>query len=167
MLQLEKNSNRVDLSTITKMAEKFPDDVRKCLVVPLFNANLKNTKIILMLIKSYAPSAKKELISDFLEAVDELQPWHVTVLQSLLDIQLDEDTMTRILSLLVDKALAYADDKNYSQCILSLLKTQSPFTDNQRNMLHEMIITHKTVFKKPMKNLFDKMFRHRDMWHIS
>ncbi|XP_011314588.1 uncharacterized protein [Fopius arisanus] len=167
MLQLEKNSNRVDLSTITKMAEKFPDDVRKCLVVPLFNANLKNTKIILMLIKSYAPSAKKELISDFLEAVDELQPWHVTVLQSLIDIQLDEDTMTRILSLLVDKALAYADDKNYSQCILSLLKTQSPFTDNQRNMLHEMIITHKTVFKKPMKNLFDKMFRHRDMWHIS
>ncbi|XP_015112234.1 uncharacterized protein LOC107037918 [Diachasma alloeum] len=167
ILQLEKNSNRIETSTITRMVEKFPDDVKEFLVVPLLNTNLKNTKVVLTLIKNYPPSIKKELISDFVEKVKELQPWHLTVLQCLINTQLDEDVKSGVLALLVDKALAYAEDKSYSQCILSFLKTQSPFTDDQRNMLHEMIIVHKTVFRKPMKNMFSKMFLHRDLWHMS
>ncbi|XP_063991021.1 uncharacterized protein LOC135169714 [Diachasmimorpha longicaudata] len=167
IVQLEKNSNRIETSIVTKIAEKFPDDVKEFLLVPLLNTNLNNVKVISTLIKNYPPSIKKELISDFVEKVKELKPWHMTVLQCLINNKLHNEVNTGILALLADKALSYADDKTYSQCILSFLKTQSPFTDDQRNMLHEIIIVHKTVFKKPMKNIFDQMFRHRDLWHVS
>lgn len=105
---------------------------------------------------------------NFLNDVHKLQEWHLVVLYQLLNVQLvDNDSKNKLLDLLMEKASTYSRDKNYGKFILSFVKLNAPYTEEQKSLLNEIVAVNETIFKRAMESLLKNMYLYGDLWHIS
>ncbi|KAK0178239.1 hypothetical protein PV328_002211 [Microctonus aethiopoides] len=153
IIELEKSQQAANIipKIIDKMTEKFPEDIYRWIFIPMINADIKDTTVILTIVKFFMGQRKLLLINDFLITAKELKLWHTAILTLIIDIKIDDKTKDRLLTLLVDKASIFSNDKNYSKFILSFIKSNSPFSESQLRMLDEIIAVNTTIFKTPMK----------------
>ena len=103
----------------------------------------------------------------FLTTIHELKEWHVDILSQLINVKIPEDGMkNRLLDILFEKASVYSGNKNYSKFIISFIKLNSPFTEDEKNLLGQLVAENKTMFRNVMNNLIEKMYVHNKLWYI-
>ncbi|XP_008543440.1 uncharacterized protein LOC103568378 [Microplitis demolitor] len=164
IIDLEEPTRLITV-VVSKLLSKFPQDIQKLIFIPIINADLKDTSVVLEIVKNYPRQQKLQLISDFL-TVQELKDWHVSIIPSLINIKIDNNMKDRLIKLLVEKSTSFSKEKNYSKFILSFIKLNPPFTKEQKSFLDEIVAVNETIFKKAMENILNSMYLHRDLWHI-
>ncbi|KAH0539535.1 uncharacterized protein LOC123259444 [Cotesia glomerata] len=166
IIDLEEPARIITLA-VNKLMNKFPQDVQKLIFIPLVNADLKDTSVVCDIIKNYPRQQKAELISDFLTSIQEIKVWHMSMIPALINIKIDNNLKDRLIQLLLDKSTTFSKDKNYSKFILSFIKLNPPFSGEQKSSLDEIVAINETIFKKAMESILNKMYFHRDFWHIN
>ncbi|XP_034936513.1 uncharacterized protein [Chelonus insularis] len=152
---------------ILKMVKKFSEDIKTLIYIPLINVDLQETSIMSVIIQSYQGEQKMTIISDFLMNVKELKLWHISILPGLIDSKVENSLKDRLLTLLAEKATTFSKDKNYGKFILSFIKTNPPYSQEQKNNLDEIAAVNETIFKKAIEKILQNMYHHRDLWHIN
>ncbi|KAG8041832.1 hypothetical protein G9C98_007136 [Cotesia typhae] len=146
IIDLEEPTRIITLA-VNKLMNKFLQDVQKLIFIPLVNADLKDT--------------------DFLTSIQEIKVWHMSVIPALINIKIDNNLKDRLIQLLLDSSTTFSKDKNCSKFILSFIKLNPPFSGEQKSSLDEIMAINETIFKKAMESLLNKMYFHRDFWHIN
>lgn len=94
---------------------------------------------------------------EFLTHVKELKSWHISILQNFLSRRLDHDMIDKIIKLFSEKELHYSKDKNFGKLVLSFLKINTALTEEQKNIMAEVVAVNETLFKKPMEIILKNM----------
>lgn len=63
----------------------------------------------------------------------------------------------KIIKLFLGKALYYSKDKNFGKLVLSFLKINTTLSEEQKNMMAEIVAVNETLFKKPIENILKNM----------
>lgn len=79
--------------------------------------------------------------------VRELKAWHIPILSYLLVNKMDNSLKGRLIKILSEKATNFATDPTYSLLIISFIRINSPFTDEQKSMLAEISAVNKSKHK--------------------
>ncbi|KOC63319.1 hypothetical protein WH47_04768 [Habropoda laboriosa] len=156
IIALEEPS-RLLLSVVTECALKFPDDIQKLIFVPLLNVDLNDTTIINAIVNAFEPKRRIVLIVDYLSNVKDLKSWHLSFLYNLISVKTDIATNDKIIELLYAKALDFAKDKNFGKLVLSFIKLNINFSEEQKCLLGEIANTNETFFKRPIQNILKAM----------
>ncbi|XP_032667984.1 uncharacterized protein LOC116842628 isoform X2 [Odontomachus brunneus] len=152
IIQLEEPS-RLLSSAIGECVKKFPNEIQQFIFVPVLNAELKDTTLISTIVNTFEQGKKRVLLEEFLTFVEELKPWHITVLQNFLSIKLDHDMISKVIKLFSEKALCYSKDKNFGKLILSFLKINTILSEEQKNLMLEIAAINETLFKKAIESI--------------
>jgi len=94
---------------------------------------------------------------EFLANTEELKSWHVSVLQNFLSVRLDHNMIDKVTKLFSGKALCYSKNKNFGKLLLSFLKINTILSEEQKNLMREIIAVNETLFKRPMENILRNM----------
>ncbi|XP_043278146.1 uncharacterized protein [Venturia canescens] len=167
IIDLEEPS-RLMSNVIHELVEKFPEDVREFIFMPMLNIQIRDTSVFSVIVDRYPSSQKNDLILSFLTIVQELKDWHVSILSQLITTTLsDHVAKDKLLSLMSEKATTYSRDKKFGKFVLSYIKLNNPFTDRQKSMLTEIVAVNETIFKKVTESLLTNMYLYGDFWHIA
>lgn len=79
--------------------------------------------------------------------------WHISILQNLLSVRLDDSMIDEIIKLFSRKALYYSKDKNFGKLVLSFLKINTTLSEEQKSVMVEIAAVNETLFKKPIENI--------------
>ncbi|XP_050466346.1 uncharacterized protein LOC126859273 [Cataglyphis hispanica] len=156
IIELEEPS-RLLSSAIVECIKNFPDEIQQFIFVPLLNAELKDTMLIITIVNTFDLQKKIVLLEEFLTYVKELKPWHLSILQNFLSVRLDHNMVDKITKLFSGKALYYSKDKTFSKLILSFLKMNTELSQEQKNVMAEVVAVNETLFRKPMENILKNM----------
>lgn len=63
----------------------------------------------------------------------------------------------KIIKLFSSKALYYSKDKNFGKLVLSFLKINTTLSEEQKNVMAEVVAVNETLFKKPIENILRNM----------
>lgn len=63
----------------------------------------------------------------------------------------------KIIKLFSSKALYYSKDKNFGKLVLSFLKINTMLSEEQKNVMAEVVAVNETLFKKPIENILRNM----------
>ncbi|XP_012276139.1 uncharacterized protein LOC105697417 [Orussus abietinus] len=149
--------SRLIYSAISECIEVFPDDMKKLILHPLLNVDVKDTTAIDSIVNCFTQVQWPDLTSNFLLIVKDLKQWHIAILHTLTSTNLEESMKDKLLTLLQIKALQFSTDKNYGKCLLNFLKNNKSFTAQQQDLLKEIVAVNETVFKKPLENMIKNM----------
>ncbi|XP_015610086.1 uncharacterized protein LOC107274952 isoform X2 [Cephus cinctus] len=152
-----KEPSRLIVSAIGECIDKFPEDMQKLIFVPMLNADLKDSTAILAIINGFDSQKQHVLFLEFITHVKELKSWHILILQKLLTRNIDDNSKDKLLKLLFEKSLDFCRDKSYGKFILSFSKACSPFSEEQRTLLKQLVAVNKTVFKRPIENIIKNL----------
>ncbi|XP_053984403.1 uncharacterized protein LOC128879357 [Hylaeus volcanicus] len=152
IITLEEPS-RLLLSAITECVQKFPDDIQKFIFIPLLNIDLKDVTSVTAIANAFESERNIVLITEYLSYAQELKSWHLPILHNLISVKTDIVTNDKLIQLLSIKALDFAKDKNFGKLILSLIKVNTNFTDQQKDLLWEIANINQTLFKRPIQNI--------------
>jgi len=94
---------------------------------------------------------------EFLANTEELKSWHISVLQNFLSVRLDHNMIDKVTKLFSGKALCYSKNKNFGKLLLSFLKINTILSEEQKNLMREIIAVNETLFKRPMENILRNM----------
>lgn len=64
------------------------------------------------------------------------------------------DKITKLFS---GKALYYSKDKTFGKLVLSFLKMNTGLSQEQKNLMAEVVALNETLFRKPMENILKNM----------
>ncbi|GAB1862497.1 hypothetical protein CAJAP_03576 [Camponotus japonicus] len=156
IIELEEPS-RLLSSAIVECVKNFPDEIQQFIFVPLLNAELKDTMLMTTIINSFDLQKKAVLLEEFLAYVKELKSWHISILQNFLSVRLDHNMTDKITKLFSGKALYYSKDKTFGKLILSFLKLNTALSQEQKNLMVEVVAVNETLFKRPMENILKNM----------
>lgn len=70
---------------------------------------------------------------------------------------MDPNMIDKIIKLFSDKALYYSKDKNFGKLVLSFLKINTTLSEEQKNVMVEVVAVNETLFKKPIENILRNM----------
>ncbi|XP_012164097.1 uncharacterized protein LOC105665748 isoform X1 [Bombus terrestris] len=147
-----KEPSRLLLSALIESTQKFPDDIQKFIFIPLLNLDLTDTTIIDAIVNTFEPERRIVLITEYLSHVKELKSWHLSFLRTLINTKTDITTNDKLIQLLFEKTVDFAKDKNFGKLVLSLIKSNIKFSDEQKQSLWEIANTNQTLYKKPIQN---------------
>ncbi|XP_072755231.1 uncharacterized protein [Anoplolepis gracilipes] len=156
IIELEEPS-RLLSSAIVECIKNFPDEIQQFIFVPLLNAELKDTMLITTIVHTFDLQKKIVLLEEFLTHVKELKSWHISILQNFLSLRLDRNMINKIIKLLSGKAFYYSKDKTFGKLVLSFLKMNTALSQEQKNLMAEVIAVNETLFRKPMENILKNM----------
>lgn len=94
---------------------------------------------------------------EYLSYVKELNSWHLSFLRTLIDTKTDITTNDKLIQLLFEKAIDFAKDKNFGKLVLSFIKSNIKFSDEQKQSLWEIANINQTLFKRPIQNVLKSM----------
>lgn len=63
----------------------------------------------------------------------------------------------KIIKLFSGKALYCSKDKNFGKLVLSFLKINTTLSEEQKNVMAEVVAVNETLFKKPIENILRNM----------
>ncbi|XP_076762558.1 uncharacterized protein LOC143430303 [Xylocopa sonorina] len=152
IISLEKPS-RLLLSALTESTQKFPDDIQKLIFIPLLNVDLKDTTLVDAIVNTLEPQRHSVLITEYLSNVVELKSWHLSFLNTLVATEADIIISDTLIRLLFEKAVDFAKDKNFGKLVLSFVKTNIKFSEEQKHLLWEIVNIHETLFKRPIEKI--------------
>ncbi|XP_012150020.1 uncharacterized protein LOC105663731 isoform X2 [Megachile rotundata] len=156
IIALDKPS-RLLVSVISEQVKKFPNDIEKLIFIPLLNVDLKDTTIVNAIINAFEPERNISLIREYLAHVKELKAWHLSILHSLISTKTDITTNDKLIQLLSEKAFDFAKNKDFGKLILSFIKINANFSDQQKHLLREIANINQTLFKNPIQNMLNSM----------
>lgn len=156
IIEVEEPS-RLLSSAIVECIKNFPDEIQQFIFVPLLNADLKDTMLITTIVNSFDLEKKAVLLEEFLVHVKELKSWHICILQNFLSVRMDHNMTDKIVKLFSEKAFYYSKDKTFGKLILSFLKLNTALSQEQKNLMAEVVVVNETLFKKPMENILKNM----------
>ncbi|CAL7949465.1 unnamed protein product [Xylocopa violacea] len=152
IISLEEPS-RLLLSALIESTQKFPDDIQKLIFIPLLNVDLKDTTLIDAIVNTLESQRHNILIMEYLSNVVELKSWHLSFLNTLVTTKADIIINDRLIQLLFEKAVDFAKDKNFGKLVLSFVKTNIKFSEEQKHLLWEIANVHETLFKRPIEKI--------------
>ncbi|XP_017763880.1 PREDICTED: uncharacterized protein LOC108553484 [Eufriesea mexicana] len=156
IIALEEPS-RLLLSVLIECVKKFPDDIQKLIFIPLLNINLTDTTIIDGIVNAFEPERYNVLIMEYLSNVKELKSWHFSFLHTLIATKTDTNINDKLIQLLSEKAVDFAKDKNFGKLILSFIKSNIKFSNEQKHSLWDIANINQTLFKRPIQNILKTM----------
>lgn len=156
IIALDKPS-RLLVSVISEQVKKFPNDIEKSIFIPLLNVDLKDTTIVNAIINSFEPKRNISLITEYLAHVKELKTWHLPILYNLISTKSDIATNDKLIQLLSEKAFDFAKNKDFGKLVLSFIKINANFSDQQKHLLREIANINQTLFKNPIQNMLNAM----------
>lgn len=156
IIALEKPS-RLLVSVISEQVKKFPNDIEKLIFIPLLNVDLKDTTIVNAIINAFESKRNITLITEYLAHVKELKAWHLPILHSLISTKTDITINDKLIQLLSEKAFDFAKNKDFGKLILSFIKMNVNFSDQQKHLLWEIANINQTLFKNAIQNMLNAM----------
>ncbi|XP_019886077.2 uncharacterized protein LOC105275889 [Ooceraea biroi] len=156
IIELEEPS-RLLTSAIGECVKTFPDEIQRFIFVPILNAELKDTTLITTIVNTFDLQKRTVLLEEFLANTEELKSWHISMLQNFLSVRFDHNMIDKVTKLFSGKALCYSKDKNFGKLLLSFLKINTMLSEEQKNLMGEIIAVNETLFKRPMENLLRSM----------
>ncbi|XP_031825431.1 uncharacterized protein LOC116423873 isoform X2 [Nomia melanderi] len=162
IIALEEPS-RMLISAIVESVKKFPNDVQNSIFIPLLNANLKDATITTAIVNAFESERNHVLIEEYLSHTKELKLWHLPILQSLISVKMDPDTKEKFVHLLSKKALEFSKEKNFGKLVLSFIKVNVNFSEQQKLLLWEIGDINQTFFKKPMQNMLKGIMKNSNI----
>ncbi|XP_066589872.1 uncharacterized protein [Prorops nasuta] len=152
IIALEEPSRTLS-SAVIECVELFPEDLQKLILIPIANKDLIDYTIITSIIKHFSAERKFIFIIEFIETISELRKWHLSVLQITLFVKIDSSSKDKLINLLLDKALLFSKDKEFGKFLLSFVKTNSPFSDDQLESLKETVSLNESIFKRTLETI--------------
>nr|XP_050852590.1 uncharacterized protein LOC127064938 [Vespula vulgaris] len=156
IIKLEESS-RLITSGIEECVEHFPDEVLKFIFIPILNIDLKDASIMNVIVNTFQPAKRSVLILEYVENAKELKEWHISILETLLSVKIDQNIYDKLIRLLLGKAVFFSRNIKFSKLLLSFLKANRITSEEQKDLLQEIIEVNETLFKKPMENILKKM----------
>ena len=154
IIALEEPS-RLLISVISEYVKKYPNDVKELIFIPLLNVDLKDTTIVNAIINAFEPERNITLLMEYLSHVKELKLWHLSILHNLISTKTDTTTNDKLIQLLSKRAFDFARNKDFGKLILSFVKMNVHFSEQQKQLLREMANINQTLFKKPIQNMLN------------
>ena len=87
----------------------------------------------------------------------ELKSWHLSFLHTLITTTTDITLNDKLIQLLSEKAVDFAKDKSFGKLVLSFIKSNIKFSNEQKELLWEIANINQTLYKKPMQNILKSM----------
>lgn len=134
IISLEEPS-RLLSSILAECALKCPEDIQNFIFLPLINVDLRDTTVIDAIINAMEPQR------------------HTILISSKTDTSIND----KLVQLLSDKAIEYANDKNFGKLVLSFVKRNNEFSNEKKHLLWEISNVNETFFKKPIQNVLKNM----------
>lgn len=156
IIELDEPS-RLLCSAVSECTEKFPDEIHRLVFIPLLNVELKDTTAVNAIVNGFNSQRNSLLVAEYFQYAKELRHWHIPMLQTLLSSKTDNATKEKCVRLFLDKAARYAGDKGFGKLVLSFIKVNGSFSEEQMAKLREIADIHETLFKKLMENMLNKM----------
>ncbi|KAK9306103.1 hypothetical protein QLX08_003154 [Tetragonisca angustula] len=156
IIALEEPS-RLLLSVLVESTQKFPNDIQQFIFIPLLNVDLTDTTIIDGIVNTFEPERRIILIAKYLSYVKELKSWHLSFLHTLITTTTDITLNDKLIQLLSEKAVDFAKDKSFGKLVLSFIKSNIKFSNEQKELLWEIANINQTLYKKPMQNILKSM----------
>ncbi|XP_047354041.1 uncharacterized protein LOC124950788 isoform X2 [Vespa velutina] len=156
IIKLEESS-RLITSGIGECVEKFPDEVLKFIFIPVLNIDLKDASIMNVIVSTFQPEKRSVLISEYVENAKELKEWHISILEILLSVKIESSIYDKLIRLLLGKAVFFSTNIKFSKLLLSFLKANRITSEEQKDLLQEIIEVNETLFKRPIENILKKM----------
>ncbi|XP_043494425.1 uncharacterized protein LOC122519179 isoform X3 [Polistes fuscatus] len=156
IIKLEESS-RLIISGIGECVDKFPDEVLKFIFIPVLNIDLKDASIINFIVSAFQPAKRSVLILEYVENTKELKEWHISILEILLSVKVDQTLFDKLIRLLLGQAVFFSTNMKFSKLLLSFLKANTITSEEQKDLLREIIEVNETFLKRPIENILRKI----------
>ncbi|KAI4503895.1 hypothetical protein M0802_001298 [Mischocyttarus mexicanus] len=156
IIKLEESS-RLIASGIGECVDKFPDEVLKFIFIPILNIDLKDSSIMNVIVNTFQSAKRSILILEYVENTKELKEWHISILEPLLSIKVDHTIFDKLIKLLLEKAVFFSTNMKFSKLLLSFLKANTITSEEQKDLMREIIEVNETFLKRPIENILRKM----------
>lgn len=90
---------------------------------------------------------------EYLSNVKELKSWHLSFLHTLIATETDTNIKDKLIQLLSEKAVDFAKDKSFGKLVLSFIKSNIKFSNEQKHSLWDIANSNQTLFKRPIQNI--------------